>query len=67
MCGYGVGRCILTWFDAEQAQSRWTESHGVVVRDEFVGVTVERRVVVGVCVVNVRHDNFFQPIEYIRF
>ena len=57
-----------TWLDSEHAQSRWTQSDGVVVTDELVGVfIIQRLAIVVVGVVQVWHHHFFQPVEYVCF
>ena len=58
----------LTRLDSEHAQSRWTQSDGVVVTDELVGVfVVQRQTIVVVGVVQVRHHHIFQPVKYVCF
>ena len=63
---YETQKRWITWLDSEHAQSRWAQSDGVVVTDELVGVSVQRRVVVVVGVVQVWYYYLFQPVEYLR-
>ena len=64
---YKKRKKLITRLDSEHAQSRWTQSDGVVVTDELVGVSVQRHVVVVVGVVQVWNHHFFQPVEYVCF